>query len=40
MLCDVVGLSSHEIAESDAVPVGTVRCRILRGRTMLREALT
>jgi RNA polymerase sigma-70 factor (ECF subfamily) len=39
VLCDVVGLSYQEIAESTGVPVGTVRSRIHRGRAMLREAL-
>jgi RNA polymerase sigma-70 factor, ECF subfamily len=39
VLCDVVGLSYEEIAEAIAVPVGTVRSRIHRGRRLLREAL-
>jgi RNA polymerase sigma-70 factor (ECF subfamily) len=39
VLCDVVGLPYQEIADSLAVPVGTVRSRIHRGRAMLREAL-
>lgn len=40
VLCDVVGLGYHEIAESLDVPVGTVRSRIHRGRALLREALS
>lgn len=40
VLCDVVGLSYQEIAHAAAVPVGTVRSRIHRGRRMLRELLT
>jgi RNA polymerase sigma-70 factor (ECF subfamily) len=39
VLCDVVGMSYTEIAETVAVPVGTVRSRIHRGRSMLREVL-
>ena len=39
VLCDVVGLPYAEIAETLAVPVGTVRSRIHRGRLLLREAL-
>jgi RNA polymerase sigma-70 factor (ECF subfamily) len=39
VLCDVVGLSYVEIAESLSVPVGTVRSRIHRGRALLREVL-
>lgn len=39
VLCDVVGLSYAEIAESIDAPVGTVRSRIHRGRSMLREVL-
>jgi RNA polymerase sigma-70 factor (ECF subfamily) len=35
----VVGLSYDEIAESLSVPVGTVRSRIHRGRSQLREVL-
>lgn len=40
VLCDVVGLSYQEIADATDVPVGTVRSRIHRGRTMLRGLLT
>lgn len=39
VLCDVVGLSYEEIAQAVAVPIGTVRSRIHRGRKMLREIL-
>jgi RNA polymerase sigma-70 factor (ECF subfamily) len=40
VLCDVVGFSYQEIAESLDVPVGTVRSRIHRGRSLLKEALS
>lgn len=40
VLCDVVGLSYEEIAVAVAVPIGTVRSRIHRGRKMLRGLLT
>lgn len=40
VLCDVVGLTYGEIAEAAGVPVGTVRSRIHRGRSMLRGLLT
>lgn len=40
VLCDVVGLSYEEIADSQGVPVGTVRSRIHRGRRLLRTALS
>lgn len=40
VLCDIVGLSYEEIAAAVAVPVGTVRSRIHRGRKQLRELLT
>ena len=39
VLCDVVGLSYDEISESLGVPIGTVRSRIHRGRSQLRELL-
>jgi RNA polymerase sigma-70 factor, ECF subfamily len=39
VLCDVVGLPYEEIAESLGVPVGTVRSRIHRGRSRLRDVL-
>jgi len=40
VLCDVVGLSYEEISVAVAVPIGTVRSRIHRGRKMLKELLT
>ena len=40
VLCDVVGMSYDEIAAAQAVPVGTIRSRIHRGRRLLRAALT
>lgn len=39
VLCDVEGLSYDEIADVLGVKVGTVRSRIHRGRTQLRQAL-
>jgi RNA polymerase sigma-70 factor (ECF subfamily) len=39
VMCDVVGLSYEEIAAVVAIPVGTVRSRIHRGRKMLRLSL-
>ncbi len=39
ILCDIVGMSYYEIAESVGIPVGTVRSRIHRGRSMLRGVL-
>ncbi len=39
VLCDMVGLSYVEIARAVAVPVGTVRSRIHRGRKLLRDSL-
>jgi RNA polymerase sigma-70 factor, ECF subfamily len=40
VLCDIVGLSYEEIARAVAVPIGTVRSRIHRGRKLLVELLT
>jgi RNA polymerase sigma factor (sigma-70 family) len=40
VLCDIVGLSYEEIAQAVAVPIGTVRSRIHRGRKMLKGLLT
>lgn len=37
VLCDVVGMTYPEISEALDVPVGTVRSRIHRGRSALRE---
>jgi RNA polymerase sigma-70 factor (ECF subfamily) len=39
ILCDVAGLTYHEIADQIGVPVGTVRSRVHRGRLRLREVL-
>lgn len=39
ILCDIVGLSYEEISHAVAVPIGTVRSRIHRGRKMLKELL-
>jgi RNA polymerase sigma-70 factor (ECF subfamily) len=39
VLCDVVGMSYAEISDATDVPVGTVRSRIHRGRTQLRDRL-
>ena len=39
VLCDVVGLNYAEIAEATSAPIGTVRSRIHRGRSLLREVL-
>ncbi|SDS21468.1 RNA polymerase sigma factor SigE [Corynebacterium timonense] len=39
VLCDVVGMTYEEIAETLGVKMGTVRSRIHRGRTQLRENL-
>jgi RNA polymerase sigma-70 factor (ECF subfamily) len=40
VLSDVVGFSYQEIADTLEIPVGTVRSRIHRGRSQLREVLT
>jgi RNA polymerase sigma-70 factor, ECF subfamily len=39
VLCDVVGMSYDEIADTLGVKMGTVRSRIHRGRTQLRASL-
>jgi RNA polymerase sigma-70 factor, ECF subfamily len=39
VLCDVVGMTYPEIADTLDVPVGTVRSRIHRGRAALRDLL-
>lgn len=39
ILCDVVGLSYDEIAETLGVKMGTVRSRIHRGRSQLRASI-
>lgn len=39
VLCDIVGLSYQEVADTVGVPVGTIRSRIHRGRKQLRELL-
>jgi len=39
VMCDVVGMSYPEISEALDVPLGTVRSRIHRGRTALRDLL-
>jgi RNA polymerase sigma-70 factor (ECF subfamily) len=39
VLCDIEGLSYEEIADVLGLKLGTVRSRIHRGRTMLRQAL-
>lgn len=40
VLCDIEGLSYEEIASVLGVKLGTVRSRIHRGRTQLRDALS
>jgi RNA polymerase sigma-70 factor (ECF subfamily) len=40
VLCDVEGLSYEEIADVLDVKMGTVRSRIHRGRSMLRDSLS
>ena len=39
VLCDIEGLSYEEIADVLGIKLGTVRSRIHRGRSQLREAL-
>ncbi|MDO4927641.1 MAG: RNA polymerase sigma factor SigE [Corynebacterium sp.] len=39
VLCDVVGMSYEEIADTLGVKMGTVRSRIHRGRSQLRASL-
>ena len=39
VLCDVVGMSYDEIADTLGVKMGTVRSRIHRGRSQLRASL-
>ncbi len=39
ILCDIEGLTYEEIAEFLAVPLGTVRSRLHRGRSLLRSEL-
>lgn len=39
LLSDVEGMSYQEIADATGVPIGTVRSRLARGRSMMRKAL-
>jgi RNA polymerase sigma-70 factor (ECF subfamily) len=40
VLRDLEGLSYEEVAEVLAIPVGTVRSRLARGRALLKEKLS
>lgn len=40
LLCDLEEMSYLEIAETLAIPIGTVMSRLSRGRRAMREALT
>ncbi len=39
-MCDLEGLSYHEIADQQGTTIGTVRSRIHRGRRLLRDIVT
>jgi RNA polymerase sigma-70 factor (ECF subfamily) len=39
LLSDIEGMSYQEVADATSVPIGTVRSRLARGRTMLRKQL-
>jgi RNA polymerase sigma-70 factor (ECF subfamily) len=38
-MVDVQGMAYREVADLLAVPIGTVRSRLARGRSLLQEAL-